>query len=81
MSANFGRVSGSAGPPRPLVSKLDRQVHDHDRRILPIVNPAFVHVVPYAVSLTSKLLFGVAAATTFRWQVASELQPIWLRRK
>jgi len=34
--------------------------------VLPIVSPAFVHVVPYAVSLTSKLLFGVAAAEIVR---------------
>ncbi|MBK9082717.1 MAG: hypothetical protein IPL88_11880 [Rhizobiales bacterium] len=30
--------------------------------VLPIVNPAFVTVVPYGVSLISKALFGVAAA-------------------
>lgn len=30
--------------------------------VLPIVSPGFVHLVPYAVSLTSKLLFGAAAA-------------------
>ena len=34
--------------------------------VLPIVSPAFVHIVPYAVSLTSKLLFGVAAAEIVR---------------
>jgi hypothetical protein len=34
--------------------------------VLPIINPAFVHVVPYAVSLTSKLLFGAAAAAAIR---------------
>ena len=34
--------------------------------VLPIVSPAFVHIVPYAVSLTSKLLFGVAAAEVVR---------------
>ncbi|EEW26825.1 hypothetical protein [Rhodobacter ferrooxidans] len=33
--------------------------------ILPIVNPAFVEIVPYAASLTSKVLFGVAAAMVF----------------
>jgi len=27
---------------------------------------AFIHIVPYAVSLTSKLLFGVAAAAIVR---------------
>src|SRR5580704_12033145 len=34
--------------------------------VLPIVSPAFIHIVPYAVSLTSKLLFGVAAAEIVR---------------
>ena len=34
--------------------------------VLPVVSPAFVHIVPYAVSLTSKLLFGVAAAEIVR---------------
>jgi hypothetical protein len=34
--------------------------------VLPIVSPAFIHIVPYAVSLTSKLLFGVAAAAIVR---------------
>lgn len=49
--------------------------------VLPIVSPAFVQIVPYAVSLTSKLLFGVAAGTTLRWQAASGLQPVRLVRK
>ncbi len=34
--------------------------------VLPIVSPAFTHLVPYAVSLASKLLFGVAAAEIVR---------------
>jgi hypothetical protein len=34
--------------------------------VLPIVSPAFTHLLPYAVSLTSKLLFGVAAAEVVR---------------
>jgi hypothetical protein len=33
--------------------------------ILPVVNPDFVQVVPMAVSFTSKLLFGLAAALVF----------------
>ncbi len=49
--------------------------------VLPIISPAFVHLVPYAVSLASKLLFGVAAAATLRWQDASELQPVRLLKK
>lgn len=34
--------------------------------VLPVLNPAFVHVVPMPISLTSKLLFGVAAAVALR---------------
>jgi len=34
--------------------------------ILPVINPAFVTLVPYAISLTSKVLFGVTAALVFR---------------
>ncbi len=34
--------------------------------ILPAISPAFVHLVPYSVSLMSKLLFGLAAAETLR---------------
>ena len=34
--------------------------------VLPIVSPAFIHIVPYGVSLTSKLVFGLAAAETPR---------------
>lgn len=32
--------------------------------VLPMVNPAFVVVVPFAVSFVSKLMFGVAAAAS-----------------
>jgi hypothetical protein len=51
--------------------------------ILPVVSPAFVHMVPYAVSLTSKLLFGLAAAAALQWRLnsapAPALNPIGLR--
>lgn len=36
--------------------------------VLPVVSPAFVHMVSYAISLMSKLLFGVAAAEVVRDQ-------------
>jgi hypothetical protein len=36
--------------------------------VLPLASPAFIHLVPYAVSLTSKLLFGLAAAAVLRRQ-------------
>jgi len=41
--------------------------------VLPVINPQFVDVVPYAVSLVSKVLFGVAAAGTL--QAAQVLRP------
>jgi len=41
--------------------------------VLPLVSPAFIHMVPYAVSLTSKLLFGLAAAAVLRRQNKSAL--------
>ena len=34
--------------------------------VLPVVSPEFIHLVPYWVSLTSKLLFGFAAAEALR---------------
>jgi len=37
--------------------------------LLPAFSPEFVHLVPYSVSLMSKLLFGLAAAEVFRRNV------------
>ena len=34
--------------------------------VLPYLNPNFVDLLPYTVTLASKLLFGLAAATVFR---------------
>lgn len=34
--------------------------------VLPVISEPFVHLVPYSVSLMSKLLFGIAAAETLR---------------
>lgn len=34
--------------------------------VLPLINPAFVQLVPYPVSFLSKLLFGLAAAEVLR---------------
>ncbi len=33
---------------------------------LPRINPQFVHLLPYSVTLLSKLLFGLSAAAVFR---------------
>ena len=51
--------------------------------VLPIVSPGFIHMVPYAVSLTSKLLFGLAAAEVLRREAAyaPSLRPVLLTRK
>lgn len=38
--------------------------------ILPVISPPFVHMIPYPVSLMSKLLFGLAAAETLRRSAA-----------
>jgi hypothetical protein len=42
--------------------------------VLPIINPAFIHLTPYPVSLMSKVLFGLAAAEALRRQDASALK-------
>ena len=34
--------------------------------VLPMVSPSFVHLLPYPVSLASKLMFAVAAVATLR---------------
>jgi hypothetical protein len=34
--------------------------------VLPRVNAAFTHLLPYGATLLSKLLFGLAAAAVFR---------------
>jgi hypothetical protein len=39
--------------------------------VLPIVSPSFVHLVPFAVSLTSKFLFGMAAAWILQSRASS----------
>jgi hypothetical protein len=38
--------------------------------VLPVINPQFVDLVPYAISLVSKVLFGVAAAGTLQRAIA-----------
>ncbi len=45
--------------------------------VLPIISPAFIHMVPYAVSLASKLLFGLAAAEVMRRQDGWALKSRW----
>jgi hypothetical protein len=41
--------------------------------VLPVISPAFVELLPYEVSLTSKLLFGWAAASVLHYAKSSML--------
>jgi len=41
--------------------------------ILPAISPPFITLIPYPVSLISKLLFGLAAAETLRRGAATEI--------
>jgi hypothetical protein len=62
-SANRG---GSANPYPLILATLAGVWAVNFILVLPIVSPAFIHMVPYAVSLASKLLFGLAAAEVLR---------------
>jgi len=44
--------------------------------VLPAVSPGFVHLLPYGVTLASKLAFGLAAATTLQVLPSA----VWLQR-
>ena len=41
--------------------------------LLPLIDPAFVSLLPHPVTLVSKLLFGVAMASVLVWQAGREL--------
>jgi hypothetical protein len=41
--------------------------------LLPVVNPEFVGLMPYAVTLTSKLLFGIAMGATLNASVEQRI--------
>jgi hypothetical protein len=40
--------------------------------LLPVISPSFAQIIPYPVSLISKLLFGLAAAETMRRSAAEQ---------
>jgi hypothetical protein len=62
LRAQFPQVSGTWFEPVILVTLLVGVWAVNFFVVLPAVNPAFVALVPYGVSLTSKILFGFAAA-------------------
>jgi hypothetical protein len=43
--------------------------------VLPVISPGFVHLLPYAITLASKLAFGVAAAAASQLLSASRHIP------
>lgn len=47
--------------------------------VLPAINPMFIGLMPYTVTLISKLLFGVAMAAVLNW-APGESRPVWQRR-
>lgn len=49
--------------------------------VLPVVEPSFVHLLPYSVSLVSKLLFGVAAAEALRRSAAFQHKSLPVRSR
>ncbi|MEC5292869.1 hypothetical protein VSX64_14230 [Aurantimonas sp. C2-6-R+9] len=61
------RLVGTALEPVAVVAMLVGVWAMNFFVILPAINPAFVTLVPYGVSLASKVLFGVAAAFVFRF--------------
>ena len=56
------RLAGTALEPVAVVALLVGVWAVNFFVVLPVVNPAFVTVVPFGVSLMSKVLFGLAAA-------------------
>ena len=65
-----GNRGGSASPYPFMLAALTGVWAINFFVLLPIIDPTFIHLVSYPVSLTSKLLFGVAAAEALRRQVA-----------
>lgn len=49
--------------------------------VLPLINPGFVELVPYAASLTSKLLFGLAGAVVLRRFTVERSELVPVRRR
>ena len=78
------RTSGAANPYWVALPALAAVWAFNFFVVLPVVDPPFVHLLPYAVSLTSKLLFGLAAAEVLRQSVsgrarARKAQPATVR--
>lgn len=61
------RIAGTVWEPALIVAILVAIWAMNFFVVLPLVNPAFVTIVPYGVSLVSKTLFGFAAAAVLTY--------------
>jgi hypothetical protein len=65
------RLCGTAFEPVAVVGLLVAVWATNFFLVLPALNPGFVDLVPYGASLTSKVLFGVAAAFVLHFRHGS----------
>lgn len=70
----FGKRLGLAGGYAAVLAALACVWAINFFVLLPLVSPPFITMLPYAVSLTSKLLFGLAAAETLRRFAMADLK-------
>jgi hypothetical protein len=70
------RVAGTALEPVVVIAALVGVWAMNFFVILPVINPEFVALVPYGVSLVSKVLFGFAAAFVF-WCISLQRTVGW----
>ncbi len=66
LRSRFPRMRATAIEPVAVIGMLVAVWAMNFFVVLPMINPAFVSLVPYWVSLISKVLFGIAAALTMQ---------------
>lgn len=66
LRALLPRIRGTALEPVAVTGLLVAVWAANFFVVLPAINPSFVDLVPYGASLTSKVLFGLAAAAVLR---------------
>ncbi|MFQ5775668.1 MAG: hypothetical protein ACE5GS_14195 [Kiloniellaceae bacterium] len=68
----FARLPGNLGRYGVVLAALALVWAINFFVVLPQISPSFVHLVPYQISLLSKLLFGFTAATVLRSRPAAQ---------
>ena len=74
LCAVFRAMGGSRRPTQPLefmLGSLAAVWAVNFFVVLPLLSPGFVHILPYSVTLASKLAFGLAAAGMMRRRATS----------